>query len=410
MFPFWCLLALLPLLAVTASASASADPTAPAPPSLDVWVLAGQSNMQGAGVLRGKDRVDTRVKVFGMDNRWDVAREPIHRIFEAEAEAYYETLLLIWQGLTREQYEQIRRESKTVKPWGDVGPGAPFGRHLAKALNKPVGLIPCALGATSLANWDWRKKDEGTRSLYGATLDRIRKAGGTLRGVLWYQGEGDAGDAAQAATYGERFAEWVDAIRRDTGIPDLPVIAVQIGRFCSEQPEPLHRGWEVMRDTQRTMTTLRPNLWVVSAADLELDDLIHVGYDGQQRLGKRLAEVALAKVYHKGRCQGPIDLESVQRLEPERGADVLRVRFKGVTGKLRSAGRPTGFAIRSETPGPHVFQVKLDPTDPHAVIVRVFPRMEQPCSLIYGVGLDPCLNLTDELDMPVPAFGPVAIP
>lgn len=378
----------------------------PAPPSLDVWVLAGQSNMSGGGVVR-PSHVDPRVRVFGMNNRWTDAREPIHRVFEAEAPAYHDTMLRIWPDIDESIYQQFRSESLAGRPWGGVGPGGSFGARLASALNRPIGLVPCALGATDLACWDYC--DKSTRSLYGAMLDRIRRAGGTLKGVLWYQGEYDANDPEHAAQYGNRFAEWAKALREDTGRPDLPIIAIQIARWCSLQPDTVHRGWEVMRETQRMLPSLIPNLWVVAAADLELDDMIHLSMDGQQRLGRRLAEVALANVYQRGRCQGPIDLESVQRLAPERNADVVRVRFRGVTGRLRSAGRITGFSIRCEQPGPCVFQASLDPKDPHAVILRVSPRIQGEASLMYGAGLDPCIHLTDGADLAVPAFGPVPI-
>ncbi len=393
-------------LTLAASMTCAASPESPAPNTLDVWVLAGQSNMSGGGVIRSF-RPDPRVRVFGMDNRWTDAQEPIHRVFDAEAPAYHDTMLRIWPDIDEAVYQRFRAESLAGRPWGGVGPGGAFGAHLAAALRRPIGLIPCALGATDLACWDYR--DKSTASLYGAMLDRIRRAGGSLKGLLWYQGEYDANDPLHAAQYGRRFAEWVQALRHDTGRPDLPVIAVQIGRWCSVQPETVQRGWETMRETQRTMPALIPNLWVVASADLELDDMIHISTDGQQQLGRRLATIALAKVYKRGRCQGPIDLDSVQRLDPERGAEVLRVRFRGVTGRLRSAGRITGFTIRSEPSGPCVFQARLDPSDPNAVILRVFPRIPQEASLLYGPGLDPCMSLTDGAGLAVPAFGPIPI-
>ena len=59
----------------------------PCPEEADVWILAGQSNMQGAG--RTPDTlVNPHIWMMNMDDHWSVAHSPIHRIFESRAPAY----------------------------------------------------------------------------------------------------------------------------------------------------------------------------------------------------------------------------------------------------------------------------------------------------------------------------------
>jgi hypothetical protein len=59
----------------------------PCPIDADIWVLAGQSNMAGAG--RMPDTVSNpNIMMLNMDNRWMIAKNPLHRIFEAVAPAY----------------------------------------------------------------------------------------------------------------------------------------------------------------------------------------------------------------------------------------------------------------------------------------------------------------------------------
>ena len=59
----------------------------PCPLEADIFVLAGQSNMQGAG--RSPDTLtDSKLWMMNLDDRWMVARCPLHRIFEATAPAY----------------------------------------------------------------------------------------------------------------------------------------------------------------------------------------------------------------------------------------------------------------------------------------------------------------------------------
>ena len=48
------------------------------------------------------------------------------------------------------------------------------------------------------------------------------------------------------------------------------------------------------------------------------------------------------------------------------------------------------------------------PADPSAVIVGVWkPFKQEKDKLIYGAGVNPYVNLVDEKDIPVPAFGPI---
>lgn len=47
------------------------------PHDLDTDVLAGQSNRQGCGLLRGALEADARVWNFSSGGQWDIAREPL---------------------------------------------------------------------------------------------------------------------------------------------------------------------------------------------------------------------------------------------------------------------------------------------------------------------------------------------
>ena len=49
----------------------------------DVWVLAGQSNMQGCGWLEGVLQPDPRVWTFTSAGEWQIAAEPLHRLWES---------------------------------------------------------------------------------------------------------------------------------------------------------------------------------------------------------------------------------------------------------------------------------------------------------------------------------------
>lgn len=380
----------------------------PLPDDADLWVLAGQSNMAGAGLIGRKERPDPGILMYHNDGRWTVAQEPIHRIFASPPPAFRDFMVRAWG---KEAWDQnVAMERKRV--YGGVGPALPFARHVRRHTGRTIGLVPCALGATGMSDWSPARKGEGTGSLYGNMLTRIAAVGGKVKGLLWYQGEGETNPGLQEP-FERTWLAFVDAVRRDTGIPDLPVLYVQISRYSLDTDPNYGLAWEAIRDRQRTAAGKRPNLFVVPAIDLPLDDLIHIGTEGHARLGKRLAEVALDKVYGKpGHASAP-DFDSVEVLPPlDVLHNTLKVRFKGVNGKLQAAGRPTGFSLRSAEAGkdgPMVFKVALDPKDPSAAIVWYSKPITQPVSLYYGAGLDPFVNLVDSRDMAVPAFGPITV-
>ncbi|MBI2516295.1 MAG: sialate O-acetylesterase [Opitutae bacterium] len=387
-------------------------PVLPCPlgPEADLWVLAGQSNMQGCGLITRTYPANPKIMMLDLSNEWMPAVPPIHRVYTAAAPVYRNTVLQKNPTLTVEAWDKIVADARK-KPSGGVGLELSFAVSMVGATGRPVGLIPCALGSTAMADWDPAGLAKGELSLYGNMVRRIRMAGGKIKGLLWYQGESDAA-VSTVGQFQAAFLNFVDCLRRDTGIADLPVIYVQISRVCMENqtgaPE-----WEQVRELQRTLAAQRRNLWVVPAIDLPLDDLIHVGEAGHERLGRRVAEVALTHLYHLPGHGTPIDFKSCEILPP---LDVLhhrlRVTFSGVTGRIQAQGRPAGFELRSDDPkkdGPMVFKVEPDPEHPDAVIVWYSKAIEAPVRLYYGAGLNPYANLTDSLDMAVPAFGPIKI-
>ncbi len=87
----------------------------------DLWVLAGQSNMQGYGDLIDVTTPDPRVMALELDRTWVQAKEPLH-----------------WWLL-----DPVRQK---VHPKG-AGLGLSFAKTLVQHTKVPIGLLPCARGA-----------------------------------------------------------------------------------------------------------------------------------------------------------------------------------------------------------------------------------------------------------------------
>ena len=108
----------------------------------DLWVLAGQSNMQGVGNLTNVEPPSPRVHSFDMADRWQVAEEPLHWLLEAVDSVH-------WRNRTdREEREREARKQRETRTKG-AGLGLAFANEMVRRTGVPVGLVPCAHGGTS---------------------------------------------------------------------------------------------------------------------------------------------------------------------------------------------------------------------------------------------------------------------
>ena len=355
----------------------------------DVWLLGGQSNMQGVGLLKDGPKPKPLVRAFYMDDQWRVAKEPIHNM---------------WQTV-----DQVHVDLNGGMPhapatdWG-VGPGVSFGQAMHELTGIPQGVIACAHGGTSMAQWDPKLKHLGSKSLYGAMVRRFRKNGAKAAGVVWYQGCSDA-DTNVAKLYTDRMRELIAAMRRDFGDKSLPVAMVQIATVVGWGDNP---GWNMIQDQQRRLPEKIKNLAVVPAIDLSLVDAIHISGKSQIVLGRRLAQAM--RVLRIGPKAGklPIALKKVS-VTSCRALGTVVVEFDNVVGGLRSGSRPAGFSIVNNNTLVGVYDIELDGN--RAIIRSTVPEetLSAGAAVHYGYGCNPYCNITDAAGRSLPVFGPVKI-
>jgi sialate O-acetylesterase len=359
--------------------------------------------MEGVGELTDTLAPDPRVWSFTPAGEWEVAAEPLHRHWESFTTVHQE---LNRPGLPDDRRDlsnaELARLASRERLYG-CGLGLAFGIDRATATGKPVGLLPCAHGGTTLEQWSFRHKGRGGASLYGAMLERVRRAGGNLCGMLWYQGESEGWSQESCVAYGERFAEWVGELRKDFGRPEFPVLTVQIGRTMLDTIDPL--SWTKIRHVQAAFPNSVPFTAATSAVDLPLIDAIHINASGLRRLGRRLARIA--GNMEKGFVAGPKLIDVCSGSEPpDRG--LIRLQFSGVTGGWLPVDNIAGFDILTpeHVPHPvnHVINAFRDKSDPANILVRTNLPVEPGDILAYGNGLRPYCNAIDEADMPLSAF------
>jgi len=105
------------------------------------------------------------------------------------------------------------------------GLGIPFAKEYMRGNpGVTVGLLPCAWGGKRM---DLLKRGSG---LYKAAIGRciFAKQRGTIKGILWHQGESDAFHEERSKTYEAKLHEMIAGFRQDLNIPDLPFISGEI--------------------------------------------------------------------------------------------------------------------------------------------------------------------------------------
>jgi len=161
-----------------------------------------------------------------------------------------------------------------------------------------------------------------------------------IRGVIWYQGESNAGSLEGAKLYGKQLPLLIESWREGWSRPDLPFYFVQIANYMAAQKEPHEsNGWPLLRDMQLQTWKNIPHTGMAAAIDLGEADNIHPL--NKQEVGRRLALHALKNEYGKNvTVSGPV-FRSCRR-----DGDKAILKFDFAEGGLESSeNMPGGFAL-----------------------------------------------------------------
>lgn len=222
----------------------------------DVFLLIGQSNMAGRGLVEEEDkRPIPGVFVFNKERQWAPAVDPLH-----------------WDRPDR------------------IGVG--LGRSFAATLlrmqaSTSVGLVPAAFGGSALDEWM-----PGTEH-YKNAVERTKAAlakGGKLRGILWHQGEADSASPERSSTYRARFQKFIAALRRELGAEQVPVIVGELGRFVYERPDFPNPYAMQVNEALATMPLHVPFCRFVASEGLgHKGDVLHFDSKALREFGRRYA-------------------------------------------------------------------------------------------------------------------------
>lgn len=359
----------------------------------DLWLIAGQSNAEGLGNLADRPAPHRLVRSFAMAREWRLATDPLHHVYESPDRCHH-------GGRQETPAEARRHRARRIK---GTGFGVWFGREMVRRHGVPQGLIAAAHGGTRLELWDPARRDQGGDSLYASMLASIEAVGQPLAGVLWYQGESDAG-AGAVPEYAPRMQALVATLRADLRQPRLPWVVVQLGRHVATVGG---REWNAIQELQRRLPETIPRLAVLPAVDLATDDAIHIGGAAFATLAARLARAA-SRLVHGADEPPPIQPLGARYVEGHSRGPRIEVRFAHAVGGLRSNGRPLGFAVVDAEHQAHDLIAKTELAGDR-VFLELVTTDRRDLRVMYGHGRNPTCTVTDARGMAVPVFGPLHI-
>jgi sialate O-acetylesterase len=118
----------------------------------------------------------------------------------------------------------------------------------------------------------------------------------SIQGAIWYQGESNADNKADAIEYKKLFPAMIRDWRQRWGQGEFPFLFVQLASFGAVQSQPADANWGYLREAQSSTLSL-PNTGMAVATDIGNPMNIHPVQ--KQEVGDRLAAEAMRVVYGK---------------------------------------------------------------------------------------------------------------
>ena len=377
----------------------------------EVWICSGQSNMEW--------RAD---QAYDIDKAKAAAKNPMIRL-----------LTVAKRTSTTPLNDQA--DLAHISAWAECSPenvgkfsavGFNFGKDIQKTLNVPVGLIHTSWGGTPAQAWtslealqaveelkyyeglyktnvdvfgkntDANKKlNQNTpSSLYNAMIHPLLPF--AIKGAIWYQGESNAGRAAEYRTL---FPTMISDWRAKWGY-DFPFYAVQLAPFIAGDSDGV--SYAELRDAQLFTTKKLKNVGMAVITDV--GDLFDIHPREKAVVGSRLAKAALAGAYEKKTVGSGPTYKDV-KID---GAKAI-VTFENLGGGLAARVGPTNFNVTAPLSGfticgdddyfyPAKAKIEKD------TVLVTSDKVAKPKAVRFGWSNYPVVNLFNKDGLPASPF------
>lgn len=213
-----------------------------------VFILAGQSNMEGHGFIPADPKRNQ-----GKGSLEFLTKDP------ATAPSFKHLLDKDGKWMVRDDVwiHYLNRKGKLTAGYGvkedRIGPELGFGWVVGEAFDEPVLLIKLAWGGKSLGK-DFRPPRSGGEigAYYKEIVQRSKSVlqdlkkefpefgdrGYELAGFGWHQGWNDRVNQAFNDEYEKNLANFIRDMRKDLGVKDLPFVIAETGMTGKQEKHP----------------------------------------------------------------------------------------------------------------------------------------------------------------------------
>lgn len=249
---------LIVILSVSVSAQETSSENKYIPIKDNIWVflMAGQSNMAGRGIVEPMDTIiNPRILCINGNGELILAKEPLN---------IYEPNL---KGLDC---------------------GLSFSNELLQHIPDSVSilLIPTAIGGSSIDQWigDSVHRNINLLSNFREKV-KIAKNYGTIKGLLWHQGESDA-KPLLVTNYSEKLSILFQKFRTIIENKKLPILTGEIGTFTADSTFQNFINSCIVNNVKKDKYA-----FLIQTDDLtDKGDQLHFDSKSQRKMGKRFAQ------------------------------------------------------------------------------------------------------------------------
>lgn len=233
--------------------------------------------------------------------------------------------------------------------------------------------------------------------MYNAMINGIAPL--APRGVLWYQGESNAG---QPYEYGDLKKLMVNSWRK-LFKRDFYFYYVELAAFTGTQNQPVQKGsWGAIREAQAEVLDL-PKTGVATSIDnggSEMSGQGDIHPPHKELVSTRLANLALAQVYKKG---GEVDAISPYYKSYKIDGNKIIVKIANANGlrKMKNVDKLQGFAIRGDDNNNWKWadaEIKGD------TIILSSPEVPEPKAARYAWASWPLISVESKSGLPLRPF------
>ena len=279
----------------------------------------------------------------------------------------------------------------TYDAGGMYGPPERMHINFAGGESVPLGgdwryrLVPSGVTKPPRAPWE---SVSGLTGMYNAMIAPLGAYG--VRGIAWYQGESNTGDARRYETL---LASWMAGWRAQFGA-QTPFLIVQLPNYGPAVVRPAESDWASLREAQRRAVAADQHAALVVTIDV--GDPAELHPLNKQAVGARMARAARHLIYGESISpSGPIPLRA------RRVGDQVVVRFGDIEGALvaYSAAGPNGFELCGAGAGSCRFVTATLQGDTVSL-----PAAGEARRVRYCWGDSPLCNLFDGAGLPAGPF------